>query len=214
MDFSSIISNIIYLIPALLISLVLHEWAHGYTSYLLGDPNPKHDGRLSLNPLNHIDPVGALCLLVFHFGWAKPVVVNPRAYKNPKMGMALTALAGPLMNFIISFICICIMLLMIKFRVQVSPITSYLYTVTQYTAILSIGLGVFNLIPVPPLDGSKILFSFLPEEMYFHYMKYEKYGMLMLMVLIFTGFLSSGLSNINQDIYVAIYKFATMIIGI
>lgn len=206
MDFSSLISELIYLIPALIVALVLHEWAHGYMSYVLGDPNPKNDGRLSLNPLKHIDPVGALCLIFFKFGWAKPVMVNPRAYKNPKLGMALTALAGPLTNFIVSFIAILCMMLMIKLNVYATTITLYVYTLLYYITVLNIGLGVFNLIPIPPLDGSKILFAILPEDAYFGYMKFERYGMLILLLLIMSDSLLNGLSNINSDIYLFFYN--------
>lgn len=188
---SSIVSELIYTLPAVLIALVLHEWAHGYVSYKLGDPSPKLEGRLTLNPLKHLDPMGALCLLLFHFGWAKPVMVNPYYYKNKKMGMSLTALAGPTMNFILAFLAILLLGLGVKFfamLVYTNPIISYLFQVIRYTAILSIGLGIFNLIPIPPLDGSKILFAILPEETYFKLMQYERYGFIILILFLYAGF--------------------------
>lgn len=200
---NSTISNLIYTIPAVLIAIVLHEWAHGFISYKLGDPSPKAEGRLSLNPLKHLDPIGTLCLLFFRFGWAKPVQVNPNYYKDRKMGMMWTALAGPIMNFVISFIAIFIVMIGLKFfpNLLYSDLGFYIYNVLLVTSFLSISLGVFNLIPIPPLDGSKILFAILPEDMYFAYMKYERYGMILLVILLYSGVFSMILSPLTTGIY-------------
>lgn len=197
------ISNLLYTIPAVLIAIVLHEWAHGFISYKLGDPSPKAEGRLSLNPLKHLDPVGTLCLLFFRFGWAKPVQVNPNYYKDRKMGMMWTALAGPIMNFIISFMTILIVIIILKFfpNFILTDLGYYVYNVLLVTSFLSISLGVFNLIPIPPLDGSKILFAILPEDMYFAYMKYERYGMILLVILLYSGVFSMILSPLTTGIY-------------
>lgn len=197
------ISNLIYTIPAVLIAIVLHEWAHGFISYKLGDPSPKAEGRLSLNPLKHLDPVGTLCLLFFRFGWAKPVQVNPNYYKDRKMGMMWTALAGPIMNFIISFLTILIVIIILKLfpNFILTDLGYYVYNVLLVTSFLSISLGVFNLIPIPPLDGSKILFAILPEDMYFAYMKYERYGMILLVILLYSGIFSMILSPLTTGIY-------------
>lgn len=197
------ISNLIYTIPAVLIAIVLHEWAHGFISYKLGDPSPKVEGRLSLNPLKHLDPVGTLCLLFFRFGWAKPVRVNPNYYKDRKMGMMWTALAGPIMNFIISFLTILIVIIILKLfpNFILTDLGYYVYNVLLVTSFLSISLGVFNLIPIPPLDGSKILFAILPEDMYFAYMKYERYGMILLVILLYSGVFSMILSPLTTGIY-------------
>lgn len=197
------ISNLIYTIPAVLIAIVLHEWAHGFISYKLGDPSPKVEGRLSLNPLKHLDPVGTLCLLFFRFGWAKPVQVNPNYYKDRKMGMMWTALAGPIMNFIISFLTILIVIIILKLfpNFILTDLGYYIYNVLLVTSFLSISLGVFNLIPIPPLDGSKILFAILPEDMYFAYMKYERYGMILLVILLYSGVFSMILSPLTTGIY-------------
>ncbi len=173
----------LYIIPAALIAIVLHEMAHGYVSYWLGDPTPKAQGRLSINPLKHIDPMGILFLILFRVGWAKPVMVNPRYYKNEKWGTALVSLAGPLMNFIIAFVSIFFYVLIVK-NVTYTEFLNYLVTFLFYLAILNIGLGVFNLIPLPPLDGSKIIGAILPEQAYYQYMKYQKYGMIFLLILI------------------------------
>lgn len=166
----------LYIIPAALIAIMCHELCHGLASHLLGDPTPKEQGRLSLNPLKHLDLMGTLCLILFQFGWAKPVQVDPRYYKNPKWGMALVALAGPLANFILAFIAGLIYVLIYKYASYTELIEVILYFVT-YLMVINIGLGVFNLIPIPPLDGSKIVGAILPNDAYNQYMKYQKYGM-------------------------------------
>lgn len=204
MNLSSILSELIYTIPAVLIAIILHEWAHGFISYKLGDPSPKADGRLSLNPLKHLDPIGTLSLLIFHFGWAKPVQVNANYYKDKKMGMMLTALAGPVMNFIVAFLALAIIFIIAKWNASflvTDSIGNYLYNVLIFTAIMNIGLGVFNLIPIPPLDGSKILFAVLPEDVYFAYMRYEQYGIILLIVLLSFGLFDNLLSPLSTGIY-------------
>lgn len=212
---ASFFSDLIYTVPAVLIAIVLHEWAHGYLSYRLGDPSPKEEGRLSLNPLHHLDPIGTLCLLLFHFGWAKPVQVNPYYYKDKRMGMMLTALAGPLMNLLTAFIMIVFCVLMEKFipfyTLYRNPILFYLFTLFMYTAIMCIGLGVFNLIPIPPLDGSKILLSILPEDTYFAMMRYEHYGSFLLILLLACGG-TAFLSPITTSILNGMLKLVTTIL--
>lgn len=197
-------------IPAVVIAISLHEAAHGLMSYKLGDPTPKKDGRLSLNPLKHFDPIGTLCLIFFHFGWAKPVMVNPYYYKNKKQGMVLVALAGPFMNFLIAFISIFSMTLIAKLTL-LNGIWIYLFFFLMYLATINIGLGIFNLIPVPPLDGSKVLGVVLPNDKYFKYMQYEQYGMIILVILLFAGILdrpfnlaSGFLTNAMQTLSIAI----------
>ncbi|MDR0858634.1 MAG: site-2 protease family protein [Oscillospiraceae bacterium] len=167
LDYSYLLYLLMSAVPALL-CITIHESAHGLAAWLLGDDTARAQGRISLNPLRHIDPVGLLMLAVAHFGWAKPVSINPANFKNPKLGMAVTALAGPVSNFILWGI-----------LTAITPLlTNQLaYTLVYLTAQLSWGLGVFNLIPIPPLDGSKVLFSFLPNKAYFTLMRYEKYGM-------------------------------------
>lgn len=185
---SSVVNDFIYIVPAVLISIVLHEWAHGMVSYMLGDMTPKLDGRLSLNPKYHLDVIGTLSLVIFHFGWAKPVNVNAGAYDNPKTGMILTALAGPIMNFILAFISLLLVGFIQHFHLY-NIMFDYIVEVLIYVSIFSVGLGIFNLIPIPPLDGSKVLFGFLPERLYFKYMQYEEIGMLVLVgILAFGGF--------------------------
>ena len=194
----------LYSIPAVLIAIILHEYAHGFVSWKLGDPTPKKDGRLSLNPLNHLDPIGTLCLLVFHMGWAKPVEINPNYYKNPKLGTVLVSLAGPVTNFIIAFIS---MIALVKLNPE-----RVAFYILMYLVIINIGLGVFNLIPIPPLDGSKVLSAILPERLYFGYMKYEKYFMLVLLVAMYLGFLSTPINWLNDKVFDAMYRIVMLIL--
>ena len=195
------IKLLIYTAPATLLAISAHEFAHGLVSYWLGDPTPKRDGRLSLNPLHHLDLVGTNCMLVFRFGWAKPVKVNPQYYKNPKQGMALTALAGPVMNLILAFLFLGIFVgLFHVTEGSTEGILGYLMLLAQYTAIMNIGLGVFNLIPIPPLDGSKVLGIFLPQRTYFQLMRYERYGGLLMIVLLYTGVLSRPLGILRDGL--------------
>lgn len=195
------IKLLIYTAPATLFAISAHEFAHGLVSYWLGDPTPKRDGRLSLNPLHHLDLVGTICMLVFRFGWAKPVKVNPQYYKNPKQGMALTALAGPVMNLILAFLFLGIFVgLFHVTEGSTEGILGYLMLLAQYTAIMNIGLGVFNLIPIPPLDGSKVLGIFLPQRTYFQLMRYERYGGLLMIVLLYTGVLSRPLGILRDGL--------------
>jgi Zn-dependent protease len=207
------IKELIYFIPAILIAVSLHEFAHGYVSYRLGDPTPKATGRLSLNPLTHLDPVGTLCLLFFHFGWAKPVQVNPYYYKDKRKGMALVGLAGPMMNFLIALICAFAMEIILKMTGGYSgDITVFIFKLFQYTYTISIGLGVFNLIPFPPLDGSKIVGALLPEEKYFKYMQYERYGQLILFGLLMTNLLDRPLDIAIKGMNNIIWGIVNLII--
>lgn len=193
------IQLLLYTAPATLIAITAHEFSHGLVSYWLGDPTPKKDGRLSLNPLHHLDLIGTICLLVFRFGWAKPVMVNPQYYKRPKQGMALTALAGPFMNFLLAFLFLGAYVGLYRLgEGQSEGVLGYLTLLAQYTAIMNIGLGVFNLIPLPPLDGSKILGAILPQRIYFQIMRYERYGGLLMIVLLYTGILSKPLAVVRE----------------
>ena len=164
---------------AALVALTIHEFAHGYVAYRLGDDTAKSCGRLTLNPIKHIDPFGALCMILFHFGWAKPVPIDPRNFKNPRKGFALTAVAGPATNLVVGFFTAFIYLLCLSTFKEVESaflnnlqINTLLFLLYFFT--VNVGLGIFNLIPIPPLDGSRLLNVFLPPKAYFGIMRYER----------------------------------------
>lgn len=174
------------------ITLPIHEWAHGFVSTRLGDPTPRYQGRLTLNPMAHIDWLGALGILVCGIGWAKPVQVNARYYKSPKWGMALVALAGPMSNILTAFVAkfiynIVVIILSLTGVLQSNPIWyTMFFLFFDVIAVVSVNLAVFNLIPIPPFDGSRILFTFLPQKYYFKVMQYERYifiGFFLLLII-------------------------------
>ena len=169
-------------VVSVLICLILHETCHGVAAFFLGDPTAKRNHRLSLNPLRHIDWFGLAAMVLTGVGWAKPVPVNPNYFKRPKLGMAITALAGPVSNMLLA------LWLLWGVRVMIGGAASVtLITFMLDTAILSIGLGVFNLIPIPPLDGSKVLAALLPDKQYRFLMRHESKGMILIMLLVIFG---------------------------
>ena len=202
--------ELIYIVPAVIIAIVFHELAHGIVSYWLGDPTPKSERRLSLNPFRHLDPVGTLCLIVFHFGWAKPVRVNPEYYRNPRLGMVFVALAGPITNFIIALIFQILLVAALFF----APRTSWLHHLLYNITIINIGLGVFNLLPVPPLDGSKLIGALIPEKYYFTYLKYEIFGMILLLVLLASGIFNTFLQETVDGFFKVFGDIAVWVIGL
>ena len=213
---------LIYSAPAVLIALVLHELSHGLVSYKLGDPTPKATGRLSLNPLRHLDLFGTLSLLIVGFGWAKPVMINPNYYKNKKLGTVLTALAGPAMNIVLAFIgCFAISLITrisggsIAFQTEAGyQVFTYIWNFLYYFVLINIGLGCFNLIPFPPLDGSKVLLAILPERIYFQIMRYERYGQLVLFLLLFLGVLDTPLLAMRNFVYTCLMTATNFLCGL
>lgn len=197
------LTEFLYSIPCILIALTVHEVAHGWMAYKLGDPTAKAMGRLTLNPLKHLDPIGALCMLFFHFGWAKPVPIDSRYFKKPKRDVALTALAGPLSNILMAFLGILLYSILRAIFVQTGAVPSFGATVQQlvlyllfYFYYLNLSLAVFNFLPVPPLDGSRIFLVFLPQKYYFGIMKYERYIQLALLLCLWLGFLDGVLSTL------------------
>ncbi len=182
---------IIFIVPVLL-AITIHEVAHGYTAYLLGDPTAKMAGRLTLNPIKHLDPIGALALLLVKVGWAKPVPINPIYFKDKKRDILLVSAAGPLSNFIMAIIFSLIIkpIIMLFGSVQNSALVSFFSLIIEICSagiIVNIGLGLFNLLPIPPLDGSNILASLLPDKISASFMRFGKYGFIVLILLFFTG---------------------------
>lgn len=182
-------------VAAVVLCITVHELCHGLAAYALGDRTAKQVGRLSLNPFRHIDPIGFLMLLVAHVGWAKPVPVDTRYFKRPKRDMALTALAGPASNFVLALMALGCGSLLLKAAPQAdSPVFAYVIFFLCYIAVLSVGLGLFNLIPIPPLDGSRLLSALLPDKMYDTLMRCERYLMLAVIALAWFGFFSGPLN--------------------
>ena len=174
--------EIIIYLPIVVFSLTVHEFAHGYAALLCGDPTAKYQGRLTLNPLRHLDPFGMLAMLIAPIGWAKPVPVNTRNLKNRRYGISLVSLAGPLSNLLVSFVAL---LIYIKIVFRIAPDSEVLYFFFTLMAIANLGLAVFNLLPIPPLDGSKIFLTLLPYKMQETIWRYEQYGFIVLLFVIF-----------------------------
>lgn len=192
-------------IVSVLICLTVHETCHGLAALAMGDPTAKRMKRLSFNPIRHIDWVGLAAMLVCGFGWAKPVPVDMRRFKNPRFGMAVTALAGPVSNFLLALVLLFGASVMSDlFLAGTLVLTDFalgLFEFLKTTALLSIGLGLFNLIPIPPLDGSKVLFSFLPDRAYYQLMRYERYGIFVLMAIVWLDIGGDYLTNAIVDVY-------------
>ncbi len=177
------------LVAASLLCITFHETCHGLAAYRLGDNTAKRMGRLSLNPLKHVDLMGLIMMALFRFGWTKPVPVDMRNFKNPKAGMALTALAGPVSNVVLAYaaVVLCNFVMFLADRLGSTWLLLALAQFFVYVEIISAGLAVFNVFPIPPLDGSKVLFALLSDRAYDRLMRYEKYGMGLLMALLVTG---------------------------
>lgn len=211
-DMQGFLRQALYSLPAILIALSFHEWAHAYAAFRLGDPTARNLGRMTINPLHHIDPLGFLMLLLVHFGWAKPVPINPRNFKNPRRDDTLVSLAGVCVNFLLAL---------------VSMLTIYIYAIAggsngaiayilYYFCIINLSLMVFNLIPIPPLDGSHVLENLLirrvgPRPFYF----LSRYGNYILLILLISGVLTGILGTVVNAIlygmssmFDAIFRFA------
>lgn len=186
---------------AAVLCITFHETCHGLAALAMGDPTAKRMGRLSLNPLKHVDLMGLAMLVIARFGWAKPVPIDPRYFKNPKAGMAVTSLAGPAGNVLLSALAAAGYTASAFYAMWLEqPALEVLADFCYLTFYLSAGLAVFNLLPIPPLDGSKVLFSILPEQLYWKLMRYERYGMLALMALLLTGVLDIPLNFLRDGI--------------
>lgn len=202
-DTWTVIGVIMSAVIVIFLTLPVHEFAHGFIADKLGDPTPRYQGRLTLNPIAHIDPIGALGILLFGIGWAKPVSVNARNFKNPKAGMAVTALAGPVSNIIMAFISLVLMNLTVFLSLKAGfggGVYLLVITFFYYVANINVYLAVFNFIPVPPFDGSRVLFAFLPSRYYFAVMRYERFIFIGLLVILYLGVLDYPLSFLSGHI--------------
>ena len=197
------LTNLLLSLPSILIALSVHECAHAWAAYKLGDPTAKNFGRMTLNPLKHLDPLGMLCMIVARFGWAQPVPVHSRNLRNPKRDMLLISLAGPASNIVLAFIGLLILrILMVVSLPLLMTATPNSFGVTAFSMLLEFlvlfcalnaGLAVFNLLPIPPLDGSHLLALILPSRIYFKFVQYERYVYFALVLLLVFGVLDTPL---------------------
>ena len=198
------IVGLILRLPIVMLALSLHETAHGYVALKLGDPTAQNYGRLTLNPVKHFDPIGFLCMVLFGFGWAKPVPINARYFKNPKRGMALSAAAGPISNLLLAVI----FALLWRIELEIAPeyfTDRFLYNVFYWVQeflvagiTLNVGFAVFNLIPIPPFDGSRMFLVLLPQDLYFKVMRYERQLYAILMIALVLGVLDKPLALVSN----------------
>ncbi len=205
-DPQTMIAQVLSIVFVIFCILPLHEFAHGWAANKLGDPTAKLEGRLTFNPLASVDPMGALALLLFGFGWAKPVPVDPRYFKKPKRDMAITALAGPVSNLLAAFIGAIIVVIIQAFA-PYNNLVVFLFDMFYYYVVVNISLAVFNMLPVPPLDGSRILSAFLSDRAMALYYRYQNYFVMIMFFLMFTGALSGPLYTVQSF-------FAKIIFGV
>ncbi len=196
-DIWTVVAQALSILFVIFCILPLHEFAHGWTANKLGDPTAKLEGRLTMNPLASVDPMGALALLLFGFGWAKPVPVDSRYFKKPKRDMAITALAGPVSNLIAALVG-AVLVAVIEAFAPWNGFISFLLNVAYYYVVVNITLAVFNLIPMPPLDGSRILGAFLSDRALYTYYRYQNIFVMVLFALMFTGALSGPLNTLEN----------------
>lgn len=201
---TDLITSIIILAPPILFALTLHEYAHGYVAYRFGDPTAKALGRLTLNPVKHLDPIGALAFFLINIGWAKPVPVNGAYFKDPKKDMLWVALAGPLTNLVLAVISAMVAKILYQL-VQILPYSIFaevivvpLFEMVRASIWINLVLCIFNFLPIPPLDGSRILMGVLPDDMARSYASFEKYGFIIILILAFSGILSKMILPVIQ----------------
>lgn len=202
---------------AALLCIVLHEMSHAAAALALGDHTAQQRQRISFNPIHHIDPLGLLLMITVGFGWAKPVPVDMGHFRNPRQGMALTALAGPVSNLLLAIVTLgaaSVMYHNVTLSGPALELLNWVFTFLLYTTVLSVGLGLFNLIPIPPLDGSKVVFSLLPESSYRTLLHYERYLTIVLFALVFLGVLDAPLYAARQAVLSALCSLVGLPEGI
>lgn len=197
----------IFRIPALLIALTIHEYAHARVAVHLGDPTPRFQGRLTLNPIPHLDPIGLIMLWLVQFGWAKPVEVEARNFKNWRQGMMWVALAGPAANLIMAFLAMVVMVILLKFNV----LTDWLIITLKMIYTYNIIFAIFNMITIPPLDGSKVLMNFLPHKLAYQYESYSRYGSFILIALIYIGVIGAIIRPVQYFLNFLMNQFIMLI---
>lgn len=218
-DWRNLIIQVLLMVPVVLFALSAHEAAHGLVAYFMGDRTAYNMGRVSLNPSKHLDPMGTLMMLVFGFGWAKPVPINARNFRSPKWGMALTAIAGPISNLILGALGSILTAVTLFLTVIIIPTYAPgIYAATYYEAVQNVLIDLFsyfgiinfiyaffNLIPLPPFDGSRFFFTFLPVKWYFEIMKYERYIMFGVLILFM---ITSRMFNFSPFSFLANLSFS------
>ncbi len=197
------IIEMLTMLPGILIALTFHEFAHGFAAYAMGDETAKNAGRLSLDPRKHIDPLGFIMLFIMRFGWAKPVPINENNFKNERLGLFLVSIAGISMNLFLALL----FQMILFFTADIIQISAYI-DVMRAVVWINIMLAAFNLLPIPPLDGSKIIYTFLPKNLRFTFYKYESYGSIILIILLLTG----GISLLLNPVISALISFLNSII--
>ena len=193
--------ELILIVASSLLCITVHETCHGLLALLMGDDTARRQGRLSLNPLRHVDLMGLIMMAVARFGWAKAVPVEMKKFRHPRTGMALTALAGPVSNILLALLALILRSPVLKLFLQYNwPVLEYIWLFLEYTILLSAGLAVFNLFPIPPLDGSKVMFALLPAAWYHQILRYERWGMVLLAALLFFGVLDAPLTFLRNGL--------------
>jgi Zn-dependent protease len=203
-------------LPGVLVAMTFHEYAHGWVAWRLGDPTAARAGRLSPEPWRHIDWLGFLALLLVGFGWAKPVPIDPRYFRRPRRDLALVGLAGPVSNFVMAFLAACILAVWQRMAPGVGGrFAQDVFQVVEDLFVLNVAFGVFNLIPIPPLDGSRVLGALLPARLAIPFYRLERFGLLILIALLLVpGFLTSVLDPVRQAVAVGLYRLALRLAGV